>query len=62
MLKETLIHKDAFGAPKDVVHLHLMHPTPQKLFKSIKKWPNTCTLEIEGGKCSMIRIKTVLSV
>jgi hypothetical protein len=40
----------------------LMHPTPQKLFKSIKKWPNTCTLEIEGGKCSMIRIKTVLSV
>jgi hypothetical protein len=29
MLKETWIHKDAFGAPKDVVHIHLMYPTPQ---------------------------------
>jgi hypothetical protein len=58
MLKETWIHKDAFGAPKDVVHLHLLHPTPQKKFKSIKKWPNTC-IGNEGGKCSMIVIKTI---
>jgi hypothetical protein len=58
MLKETWIHKDAFGAPKDVVHLHLMHPTPQNLFKSIKKWSNT-SIGNEGGKFLIILIKIV---
>jgi hypothetical protein len=61
-VKETKIHRHlslAFKAQRDVIALHLVHSTLQKLFKFVSRNDQNTSSKNEEHKCLLIIVKIV---